>query len=89
MAERYWNKIDISKEEMRNVHLIVRCYRYFLGAYKEKKIKRKEFEFYKHKCIYALNLCEWYYSDSVTRLRDFKNWSDSFKEYQEVRKLWT
>lgn len=83
--EKLWK--DCSKEEHKAVNTISRCYRYFYGSYIDKKIKKKEWMFYKSKCLYALDLSEWYYSKEETEQRDFRNWRESIEMYQQVRDM--
>lgn len=85
MVERYWNKDDITKEERQLVNTIMRIAYYNRGAYANGDISEVEYKFTKAKCIYALSLCEDYFSDEETLKRDFENWKDGFEQYQSVR----
>lgn len=81
---KYWK--DCSKEEHQTVNTIARCYRYFLGGFKRKQISREKFEQLKSRCLLALNLCEFYYSDKQSDIRDFQNWKQGYEMYQKVRR---
>lgn len=83
MADKLWK--DCSKEEKRTVNTIVRCYRYLYGGYKSKKYNSIQWEIWKGLCIFALNLCEWYYSDTETDRRDYRNWKEGYEMYNKVR----
>ena len=81
--EKLW--MDCPKEERKAVNTIARCYRYFKGGYESGKYTMKEWKFLKSKCLYALDLCERYYSKEETDQRDYSNWKDSMQMYDKVR----
>lgn len=85
MVDKLWNKSEISQEEMKTVNTIVRCYRYLYGGYKDKKYTKKQWEYWKSRCIYAFNLCEWYYSEQETLRRDYRNWKESNEMINTLR----
>lgn len=87
MAERLWNKKEISKEEMSIVNTIMRIAYFNRGSYEKGDINETRYKFNKAKCIYALSLCEDYFSEEQTLYRDFENWKKSYEEYQKVKLL--
>ena len=86
MAERHWNKNEISKEEMNMVNTIMRIAYYNKGAFVNKQISKARYDFNRYKCIHALGLCEKYFDEIEVAKRDYDNWKQSYELYESVRK---
>lgn len=83
MGEKLW--CECSKEERRLVNRIARCHRAFNYLHNNNLISTRKYNSLVLQEKYALDLCEWYFSDEITDKRDFANWRDGFMKYQEVR----